>query len=503
MVESRVVALSLVIVGCGDAGEVSATGTGTSAAASGSSGTGTSEVTPTSDASGSSSGGGSSSSGGSSSGEPPVAAGWLRGFGAPEQQRPGGLGFDASGALWVAGDVFGAIDLGAGALTGPGSGLYLAKFAADGSTLHAQAMFPADGAVTLTLSSGLAVDSTGAVVVTGWLEGAYTIGGEPLVADELDVFVGKWDPSGAPLWGRRFGAADWQVGHAVAIGADDAIWIAGAALAGFTAGDVEVVGTGSTGIVVLRLAPDGTPELGRWLGDAGDQEAQALAVCDDGSIALAGFFTATLTWAPGLSATASGDKDMFVGTLGADGEPRWLVGYGGPGQDVASHVACGDAVVFAGSVTGPASFGALELAPVDQADTVLGRLALADGALLWAAGITGPEPQRPGGLALDGDGRVLVAISSQGAATLGDRVHAAVGAEDVVFASYAPPATTPELVTGLGGADTQRAGALAVHAEAVAIAATIAGETAWPGLPAVAAAGAQDLGLLSFTPAGR
>jgi len=355
----------------------------------------------------------------------------------------------------------------------------------------------------LTLSSGLAVDSTGAVVVTGWLEGAYTIGGEPLVADELDVFVGKWDASGAPLWGRRFGAADWQVGHAVAIGEDDAIWIAGAALAGFTAGDVDVVGTGSTGIVVLRLAPDGTPELGRWLGEAGDQEAQALAVCADGSIALAGFFNATLTWGPGLEVTASGDKDLFVGTLGADGEPRWLVGYGGPGQDVASHVACGDAVVFAGSVTGPASFGALELTPVKQADTVLGRLALADGALLWAAGITGPEPQRPGGLALDGDGRVLVALSSQGAATLGDRVHAAVGGEDVVFATYVPPATTPALVEGLGGADTQRAGALAVHAEAVAIAATIAGETAWPGLPAVAAAGAQDLGLLYFTPAGR
>jgi hypothetical protein len=43
-----------------------------------------------------------------------VVEGWLRSFGAPELQRPGGLGFDASGALWVAGDVFGAIDLGMG-----------------------------------------------------------------------------------------------------------------------------------------------------------------------------------------------------------------------------------------------------------------------------------------------------------------------------------------------------------------------------------------------------
>ncbi len=38
-------------------------------------------------------------------------------------------------ALWVAGDVFGAIDLGMGPLAGDGSGLYLAKFAEDGTLL--------------------------------------------------------------------------------------------------------------------------------------------------------------------------------------------------------------------------------------------------------------------------------------------------------------------------------------------------------------------------------
>lgn len=430
-----------------------------------------------------------------------MVEGWLRSFGAPDLQRPGGLGFDASGALWVAGDVEGMIDLGAGPLMGAGSGLYLAKFAADGSSLHAQALFPADGAVKLTLTSDLAVDSTGAVIVTGWLEGSYTIGGELLVADELDVFVGKWDTSGAPLWGRRFGAADWQVGHSVAVGKDDSIWIGGAALAGFLAGEIEVAGTGSTGAVVLRLSSGGTPEYGRWLGDAGDQEVQALAVCDDGSIALAGFFTAPLTWG-GESATPAGNKDMFVGLLDPQGEPLWIRGFGGLAEDNAGHVVCGAAAVFAGVVTGAATIGALELAPIDQADTVVARLELADGALSWAAGITGPEAQRPGGLALGSDGQVLVALTSAGEATLGERSFVSAGGEDVLFVSYPPQASTPAEVQSLGGASTQRAGALAVHAGVAAIAGTIAGDTQWPGLPAVTAAGAQDLAVLHFVPQG-
>ena len=480
------------LAGCGDSGEATtiaaSTGAGTSAG-------------PASEDSGAPTGGASTgesgssgSSGAASSGGPPEARGWLRSFGAPDQQRPGGLGFDAVGDLWVAGDVFGAIDLGEGPLAGEGSGLYLAKFASDGTTVHAQAMFPADGAATLTLSSGLAVDSAGAAIVTGWLEGSYTIGGEALVAEELDVFVGKWDAAGLPVWGRRFGGADWQVGHAVAVGEDDAIWIAGAALAPFMAGDIAVTGTASTGLVVLRLGADGTPEFGRWWGDAGDQEALALAVCDDGSVALAGFFTAELKFGAEV-ATSAGDKDMFVALLDAQGEPRWIRGFGGASSDVASHVACADAVVFAGVVTGAATIGTLALTPVDQADAVVGRIEL-DGALVWAAGITGPEAQRPGGLGLRGDGQVLVTLTSAGEATLGERTLVAVGDEDLVLARYLPPGLTPALLGSLGDAGTQRAGPLALHEQALAIAGTITGTVAWPGIPSVTATGAQDLALL-------
>lgn len=433
----------------------------------------------------------------SSTGEPPPANAWIASFGAPDDLHVGGLDFDAQGALWVAGDFFGALDLGAGPLAGEGTGLFLGKFASDGAPLHSQALFPAGGEATLTQVTGLAVDGAGAVIVTGWLEGAYEIGGETLSADELDLFVGKWSADGTPLWGQAFGAVDWQVAEALAVAADDSIWIAGATLAPFDVGAIALTGGAETGMFALRFAADGTPLVGSWWGAEGNQEIRSIAACPDGSAAIAGFFDAPLAFGDEVLAPAS-DKDLFVARIDAQAQALWIAAYGGGGTDYATDVACGDGVVFAGVVTGAAEFGALALAPEGDADTVVGRLEL-DGALSWAAGITGPADQLPTGVAALADGGAAVVLRTAGATTLGDAAYASAGGSDVLFARYPASAATPSQVVGLGDAGPQSAGPLALGPDgAAALAGTFSGAVTWPGLPPVAAAGPVDLVLVRF-----
>ncbi len=442
--------------------------------------------------------GSAASSSGSTGGEPVVDT-WLRSFGAPDTQRPGGLGFTASGELWVAGDVIGGLDLGQGPLVGEGSGIYLARYAANGDTLHAQALFAGDGQPTLTTVTGLAVDGTGAVIVTGWLEGSYEIGGESLVADEIDVFVGKWDAAGAPVWGRKFGQVDWQVGYGLAVGADDEIWVAGAALAPFMVADIELTGAASTGMFLLRLASDGTPELGRWWGEMGDQEARAVAVCADGSVALAGFITAPLMFGA-EEVEAIADKDMFVARVDADGEPLWIRGLGGAGSDLATHVQCADELLFAGAVTGAATIGELELTPAGDADAVIGRFD-ADGALVWAAAATGLDDQTPAGIAISANGDTLIVLTTTGTTDLGGRSLPGAGDRDVVLARYESSEVSPADVVLLGDAARESAGALALHPSgAGALAMIHAGALDWDGLPPVVAEGLEDLALLRWGP---
>ena len=436
-------------------------------------------------------------SSGASTGEPAADA-WIQRFGAPEDQHPTGLGFAPQGDLWVAGDFFAqSLELGTGPLMGDGTGLYLGKYAPDGAALHSQALFPADGAPTLSNVAGLAVDGAGAVVLTGWLEGSYTVGGAPLVADEVDFYVGKWDAAGAPLWGQKFGAADWQVSYSLAIAGDDSIWIGGATLAPFEVGDIALTGTASTGMFAVRLAADGAPILARWWGDVGDQEVRGIAACADGSAAIAGFFTAPLQFGAELVEPA-GDKDMFVARITATGDPAWIRAYGSASVDYAALVHCDDAVTFAGLVAGAAQVGDLELDPAGDTDVVVGRLD-ADGALAWATGVTGPADQRPTGLVARPGGETLLALTSAGATKFGAQEHTSAGDTDLFVARYTDTDPNPAELQVLGDRGAQSAGPLALGpAGAAALAGTISGTVAWPGLPPVTAAGPVDLVLVHF-----
>ncbi len=460
--------------------------------------TSSSDPATTEDTTTGSSGGTSSSGGPSSTGEPASEV-WIQGFGAGESQRPGGLGFDLDGNLWVAGDLYGDIDLGAGPLQLAGSAIYLARYAPTGEALQVQGFAPASGEATLTQVSGVAVDGSGAVIVTGWLEGTYTLGGSELSADEVDFYVAKWDAGGAPVWGQKFGGVDWQVTYAISAGSDDSLWLAGAALAPFEMGDISLSGAASTGMFVAHLAAHGTPLQGQWWGDSGDQEIRGIAVCDDDSLVIGGYFNDELQFAGEQVATV-GDKDMFVAGMDPDGAPAWIRAHGSAGGDYVAQVACDGELAFAGVATGPLKIGELMLDAGADGDIVLGRLA-PDGTLDTVATITGPGAQVPTGLAMPADGSTAIAFTSAGPAELGAAKYVAAGERDLVFAHYAPSATTPVQVIGAGDGADQRSGPLAVTDSGyAAIAGSFAGTITWPGLEPVSAAGAEDLVLVRFVP---
>ncbi len=429
--------------------------------------------------------------------EAPVDPSWLRSFGTPDDQHPGGVGLAPDGGVWVAGDFTGSIDLGLGPLTGDGTGLYLARTTATGETTHAQALFPADGQPTFTQISGLGIDSQGGLAITGWLEGTYTLGGQAMTADEIDVYIARYDAAGQPLWGQRFGEVDWQVGHAVDVGADDSVWVSGAALAPFMVGDLELTGTASTGMFVIRLDADGAPIFAKWWGDDGDQEARGIAVCNDGSAAIVGFFTDTLTFGAETIEPLAG-KDMFIARIDPQGQPLWIRAFVGTGTDYGTHVDCDEDVTFAAVVTGTATIGDLEITAGGAADIVLGRFDMA-GTLTWAAAITGADDQLPAGVATLPDGATAVLLTTSATTTLGATDYPALGPSDLLFAAYPAGATTPSQLLGLGGRDPQRAGSLGVRGSVATFAATLSGTVTGSDLPAVTTLGPQDLGLARFT----
>ena len=175
---------------------------------------------------------------------------WSRGFIAHDEfadgPRPGSItamdvATDGVGSLIVTGALTGLVDLGGGELRGgydsseSVQGLFLAKFAWDGTHAWSTTLPPGDTA-TDTLGLAVAADSQGRVLLGGRLGG----GGNALGATGPETpFVARYGAGGTLQWYRRIDGVFGQV-SAVAAGREDRVLFGGYFLGRFRFAGREV-----------------------------------------------------------------------------------------------------------------------------------------------------------------------------------------------------------------------------------------------------------------------
>ena len=109
-----------------------------------------------------------------------------------------------------------AVDFGDGPKTSAGgTDIFVAKLAAnDGAPLWSKAF--GDGGSQV--AKGVAIDSAGNAVVSGACSGVVNFGGGPLPClGNADIFIAKFDPSGAHVWAQRFGDTTDQAANGIAL----------------------------------------------------------------------------------------------------------------------------------------------------------------------------------------------------------------------------------------------------------------------------------------------
>jgi hypothetical protein len=150
-----------------------------------------------------------------------------------------------------------------------------------------------------------AFDGAGNLIVVGNFAGTIDFGGGSLTsAGGDDLFIAKYDPTGALLWSKRFGGADDQQVFAVAIDAADAIVVTGRFKGTLTFGGPSLVAAGGWDAFLAKLDGDGT-HLGSKLMTArttvcggglcyvdptGTKTPLDLVIAPDGRIAVVGTF---------------------------------------------------------------------------------------------------------------------------------------------------------------------------------------------------------------------
>ncbi|MBI4955403.1 MAG: hypothetical protein HY908_25495 [Myxococcales bacterium] len=311
----------------------------------------------------------------------------------------------------------------------------------------------------------VAVDSEGNTIVTGRYRASADFGGGELKAvGGTDVVIAQYDKSGAHKWSKSFGGAETDTGAAVAVDADDNVYVVAkfngsidvgagpykaegggflvkldkrgnylwskpilegrpAGVAVTPRGDVVVVGGAGEKATVFTEKLDGPVTFLVKLDAAGATQwvktyrttdgrigvgVEGLAVHTDGSLYLLATPEKTVDFGGG-PLTSAGSEDVAVVKLDANGGHVWSKLFGAQSRERAAGIGvdASGAVVFTGSFSTPVDFGGGPLVSNGGEDAFVVKLD-ASGAHAWSKrfGSRGQDDAR--GLAVDALGHVAV-----------------------------------------------------------------------------------------------
>ena len=191
------------------------------------------------------------------------------------------------------------------------------------------------GSTSNDVGEDVAVDSNGNLVVTGRINatadfdpgaGIYEL---PSAGGD-DIFIAKYDPSGAFLWAVSMGSTSRDYGHAVSIDENDNVIVTGnfSGTVDFDpgAGTFNLTAVGSEDIFVLKLDPNGNF---LWVFNIGSTEtdgAHDIATGPGGFVYATGSFAETADFDPGagtFNLTSNGQLDFYLAKYDPDGNFVW------------------------------------------------------------------------------------------------------------------------------------------------------------------------------------
>lgn len=281
------------------------------------------------------------------------------------------------------------------------------------------------------VARALALDGKGNLLVAGSFQGTARFGEWTLTtAHARGTVVAKLDATGRFLWARPLGGCDRDKPQALAIDSDGNAVVATSFSGSATLDGVTRTADGPADLLVVKL--DGTGKV-LWAataprGDPATDHGLGIAVGPAGVITVTGAFETTARF--GATTIAStGDAEVFVASLRADGEWRWAQPGGGVLADGAAAVAVDAAgqSLITGTFTGEATFGSRtvrinpEFVPGQLWEpnqpvtpTTDGFIAALDpgGTFLWARRLGFASAVRSQAVALSASGSVTMAGAS-------------------------------------------------------------------------------------------
>jgi hypothetical protein len=363
---------------------------------------------------------------------------WSKSFGdAAQDQRVQGVATDASGNVYIAGYYNGTVNFGGATLTSAGSwDVFIAKFNASGAYVWSASY----GAVDYQRALAIAVDGSGNVIIAGNMAGSTNFGGGALTSPGgLDAFVAKFDSDGTHIWSKNFGDASDQDARAVAVDGTGNVFIAGAFKGSINFGGGALTSAGNNDIFIAKLAAaNGAHVWSKRFGGSADDYVQGVAADGSGNAIIVGTSQGNIDFGGG-TLTSAGGPDMFAAKLAAaDGAHAWSKLFGDASGQYGEAVAV-DATGNAyvtGDFSGTIDFGGGTLTSAGSTDIAVAKLAATDGAYVWSKRFGDASSQAPLTVDVSATGYVILAGRYAGTVNFGGNSLTSAGGEDVFVAKF-------------------------------------------------------------------
>ncbi len=331
---------------------------------------------------------------------------WIATLGGAGSDLGTGIAVDASGNVYVTGYT---------ASQGAGSNdALITKYNTSGTIQWQRSLGGAGGEA----GNGIAVDSSGNVYVTG------STASQGAGVD--DVIITKYNTSGTIQWQRSLGGATGDYGYGIAVDSSGNVYIAG-----HTASQ----GAGGNDVLIAKYDTSGAIQWQRSLGKGTGDTGYGIAVDASGNVYVTGY----------TDPSTAGNYDVLIAKYNTSGTIQWQRRLG---NSTSTEFGRGIAVDSSGNVyvTGDviSTDGTNREALITKYNT--------SGTIQWQRSLGGATGDYGYGIAVDSSGNVYIAgyTASQGA-----------GGNDVLIAKYNTSGTI-QWQRSLGGSGTDRGQAIAV-----------------------------------------
>jgi len=282
---------------------------------------------------------------------------------------------------------------------------------------------------------GITIDDEGNSYVTGYFLGTATFGSYSITSSgDKDIFVAKIDADGNWLWATKAGGSSEDIGLEITIDAAENSYVTGNFEGTATFGSYSLTSSGENDIFVAKMDANGNWLWATKAGGTDNDNGFGITIDNAGNSYVTGTFRETANFGS-YSLTSSGNTDIFVAKMDAVGNWLWATQAGGTSNETGFGITIDNAgnIYVTGWFSDTATFGAYSLSSSGSADIFVAKMDV-DGNWQWATKAGGIDSDSAKAISIDNAGNSYVTGHFNGTATFGSYSLTSSGYSDIFVA---------------------------------------------------------------------